>query len=148
MSDNLFNRKITDMLIEDEGMELKLYKCTAGKWTIGVGHNIEDKGISEDVAMFILSLDIKEAVADLVNIFNDYYKLPENVRLVLINMRFQLGSAGFQSFKNMIRHVSDFDYLDAAKEMKHSKWFYQTPERAKRLIDMMVQEGLDRENWK
>ena len=37
-----------------EEAEADLYKCPADKWTIGVGHNLESRGISEAIAMAIL----------------------------------------------------------------------------------------------
>ena len=30
------------------GERLRLYKCSSGKFTIGIGRNIEDNGISKD----------------------------------------------------------------------------------------------------
>jgi lysozyme len=43
-------------LIADEGLKLKPYKCTAGKWTIGVGRNLEDNPLSSaDCMYFMLS---------------------------------------------------------------------------------------------
>jgi lysozyme len=41
-------------LIADEGLELKPYKCTAGKWTIGVGRNLEDNPLSSADCMFFM----------------------------------------------------------------------------------------------
>jgi len=38
--------KLVDQIIEHEGLKLKPYHCPAGKLTIGVGRNLEDKGIS------------------------------------------------------------------------------------------------------
>ncbi|WP_413910534.1 glycoside hydrolase family protein [Desulfobacula sp.] len=37
-------KKIADQLIKHEGLRLKPYHCPAGKLTIGVGRNLEDKG--------------------------------------------------------------------------------------------------------
>lgn len=44
------------MLIRHEGLKLKPYQCTAGKLTIGVGRNIEDMGITEDEAIYMLRI--------------------------------------------------------------------------------------------
>ena len=38
---------IQEQLILHEGISLIPYKCTAGKWTIGVGSNLEDNGLYE-----------------------------------------------------------------------------------------------------
>ena len=63
---------------EHEGLELKMYQCPVGRWTIGVGRNIEDKGISEEEAMFLLENDIKECIEDLEKIFPDFDELAES----------------------------------------------------------------------
>lgn len=52
---------IEDQLILHERLKLKPYRCSAGKLTIGVGRNLEDKGISEEEALFLLRNDIAEA---------------------------------------------------------------------------------------
>ena len=41
-----------------ESLELKPYKCTSGKLTIGVGRNLEDIGITEQEAELLLLNDI------------------------------------------------------------------------------------------
>ena len=41
---------LKEMLIKNEGMELKPYQCTSDKTTIGVGRNLTDNGVSIDEA--------------------------------------------------------------------------------------------------
>lgn len=129
--------QIENMLLIDEGMELFPYKCTANKWTIGVGRNIEEKGISKAEAMFMLKNDIRECYLDLQKIFEGFHKFPEQIQYVLINMRFQLGQGGFRSFKNMIHAFKHSHYKQAALEMQNSKWHRQTTKRANRLINIV-----------
>ena len=52
-------QKITDQLIRHEGLRLTPYRCPAGRLTIGVGRNLEEKGISEQEAMVLLENDNK-----------------------------------------------------------------------------------------
>ena len=131
---------VRQMLIKDEGLRLKPYRCTAGKLTIGVGRNIEDKGISEKEAVFLLGNDISECVDDLNSLFNDFLQLPEDIQHVLINMRFQLGPKGFRGFRMMINAVKAADWPEMIRQMKDSSWYVQTPNRANRLISLV--EGL------
>ena len=46
-------KKIKDQLIQHEGLKLKPYQCPAGRLTIGVGRNLEDKGITEKLSLSI-----------------------------------------------------------------------------------------------
>ena len=47
-------------LLADEGVRLRPYQCSSGKWTIGVGFNYEDRGL--DVLEAIIGRPINLAV--------------------------------------------------------------------------------------
>ena len=131
---------ITDQLIKHEGLKLKPYHCSAGKLTIGVGRNLEERGISEDEALYLLNNDISECIADLKKLFadvNEFTTLPEGVQRVLIDMRFNLGGSGFRGFKKMINAIKEKDFAQAALEMQNSKWFEQFGNRGITLVSMM-----------
>jgi lysozyme len=51
-------KTLIDELVRDEGMRTKPYHCTAGKLTIGVGRNIEEVGITEEEARYLLENDL------------------------------------------------------------------------------------------
>jgi lysozyme len=129
--------KIRKQLIEHEGMRLKPYKCPAGKLTIGIGRNIEDKGITEAEAFELLFNDVNECIGDLWGIFPWFDKYPENIQLVLVDMRFQLGSKGFRGFRLMIRAVENMDWPEMIRQMRDSAWYGQTPNRANNLIRLV-----------
>jgi lysozyme len=74
---NFFQKKLTDQLIKHEGLRLKPYHCPAGKLTIGVGRNLEDKGITEEEAVMLLENDIQECLKDLGTIFQAFDLLPK-----------------------------------------------------------------------
>ncbi len=40
--------RLEKQLRADEGERLKPYRCTAGKLTIGVGRNLDDRGITKE----------------------------------------------------------------------------------------------------
>jgi len=65
-------KAIEKQLIDHEGMEKKVYRCPAGKLTVGIGRNLEDKGITEEEALFLLRNDIAECEDDLRSIFMEY----------------------------------------------------------------------------
>ena len=119
------------------GLRLTPYHCPAGKLTIGVGSNLEDKGITEQEALTLLGNDIEECRRDLEEIFQGFDLLPEPVQLVLVDMRFNLGPNRFRNFKRMIAAVKNQDFNGAAAEMKDSRWYSQVGERAKTLVKMM-----------
>ena len=127
---------IEDQLILHEGLRLKPYRCTAGKLTIGVGRNLDDKGITYDEAMFLLRNDIAEVTAQLER-FDWFRALGPVRRKVLVDMAFNLGMAGLLGFQKMIAALARGDYKAAADEMVDSAWYHQVGTRARRLVEMM-----------
>jgi len=124
-----------------EGFRQFPYKCTAGKTTIGIGRNLDDKGITYAEAKMLLKHDLANCQWDLENIFPKFNSYPGPVQEVLMNMRFQLGYGGFRSFKRMIAAVIQEDYIKAASEMRNSKWYEQTTKRAEDLSTIMEKQG-------
>lgn len=131
--------KVRQMLVNDEGYRQFPYKCTAGKLTIGIGRNLQDRGISKDEAYFLLNSDIDYFADFLEQKLPFFNQLTENRQNVLINMCFNLGTTGFMRFKKLLEHVKNHDYEKAVLEMRRSKWVSQVPNRAKRLCDMMLE---------
>jgi lysozyme len=129
--------RITEILERDEGFRSKPYRCTAGKLTIGIGRNIEDRGITREEAQFLLNNDIKLSVAEL------RVKLPWFDRLdvvrqdILINMHFNLGWQRLSQFRNTLKAVEEGRYNDAADGMLESLWARQVGARAARLAESM-----------
>ena len=130
-------------LKEHEGLRLKPYRCTEGKLTIGIGRNLEDRGISESEAEYLLSNDVDEVLQRLqeVPVFN---QLDVTRQAVLANMAFQLGFAGLSKFRRMWAALEAGHYGVAAMEMMNSRWAVQTPNRAYQL-SVMMREGGDAE---
>ncbi len=161
----MLKHSLKDQLILHEGIKLKPYKCTANKWTIGVGRNLEavglsreeqakifsspglsklevidvllDRGITEDEAMYLLDNDIKVCTVD-VEKFPWFKDLNEVRQKVIIDMRLNLGLAGLKDFKRMIAALEVGDYVKAAEEMKDSEWYWEVKNRSRRLVKMMA----------
>lgn len=127
---------IFDMLEKDEGFRSKPYKDTVGKLTIGIGRNLDDRGISLAEARFLLKNDVAECVRDL-SLYSFWENANDSRKAALINFRFQLGLAGFQKFKNTIAKITAGDWGGAADAMLESRWATQVPARAKRVTDML-----------
>lgn len=130
--------KLTDMLVDHEGMRRKPYRCTAGKLTIGVGRNLDDRGISPDEAMYMLANDIRDSRRELSAAFPWFDKLDEVRQAVLIDMCVNLGLSRLQGFRNTLSLIGVGKYEAAAQEMLNSKWAEQVGRRAQRLSRMMA----------
>ncbi|MFW6271317.1 MAG: glycoside hydrolase family protein [Bacillota bacterium] len=128
--------KIHKQLILHEGIRLKPYNCTGGKMTIGVGRNLEDKGINREEALHLLANDIKDVKEELDE-FYWFEELSEIRQRVIIDMAINLGVSGLLKFKKMITALKGGDYKRAAIEMLDSRWAKQVGGRADRLARMM-----------
>ena len=73
-----------------EGRRSKPYLDSVGKWTVGVGRNLSDKGLSDDEIDYLLANDLRECRADLAS-FPWFAGLDDVRRNVLIDMRLNLG---------------------------------------------------------
>lgn len=132
-----FEQKLDVILEDDEGKKLKPYKCSEGKLTIGIGHNLDAKGISEAVCALMLEEDRNEAIEGAKGLVSEFDQLPDNVKIVLASMVFQMGKQGVSQFVNMLRAVDAGDYETASIEMLDSLWAKQTPNRAYKLSRLM-----------
>lgn len=130
---------IRDLLLREEGLVLRPYNCPAGFLTIGVGRNLEHRGISRDEAFMLLDNDIAACTEDAES-FGWFSAMSDNRKTVVVAMIFQIGLDGFHRFKNMIEALESFDYPLAAKEMLDSKWAKSdSPDRARRMAEMMLE---------
>jgi len=129
---------LRDQLYRDEGLRLHPYEDTVGKLTVGVGRNLDDKGISEEEADAMLSNDIQEVEEGLANEIPWIVHLDDVRKAVLLNMAFNLGVGGLMSFSNMLQAVQEWDWEWAGKEMENSRWWNQVGRRAARLKEQMV----------
>jgi lysozyme len=139
---SLLNNESSEVLKQQlkrhEGVKYEPYLCTAGKQTIGVGRNLDDLGISEDEAMYLLDNDIKRVEKELEGKVSFISNLSENRKIVLINMAFNLGINRLMKFENMFSALENQNYQAAADEMLDSRWAKQVGNRANELADMMV----------
>jgi lysozyme len=127
-------------LINDEGLKLKLYRDTVGKMTVGVGRNIEDRGISEDEALYMLGNDISIVLRDLDAVIPEWRALDEPRARALANMCFQLGRVRFCQFTKMLDAIRKHDFAEAGREARDSLWYKQVPNRADRVIKLLEGE--------
>jgi lysozyme len=132
--------KLIDQLKRHEGLELKPYRCTAGKLTIGYGRNLYDRGITLDEAESLLVYDTHLATEDAMRyVDNDYAweELNEARQAVIINMAFNLGLGRLSKFVRLKAALLEGDYERAAQSMEQSLWYKQVGRRSKELVKQM-----------
>jgi lysozyme len=132
------NRKrLEETLMRHEGLRLEPYRCSEGKLTIGIGRNLDNNGISEDEAKYMMWNDVFECEEKLRK-FSWFESLSDIRQEILINLHFNIGHTSFLKFKKMIWALENGDYTGAATEMKDSRWYNQVGIRAEQLVKAML----------
>ena len=160
------SRNILDKQLRvDEGCILHVYKDSLGLYTIGIGRCLETKGLSVTECNYLnldvydkkgvidalkvrgitqveadqlLSNDINEFTDELYNRITWIESAPEVVKIVLLNMAFNLGIAGLMSFHTTLGLIQSGNYIEASNQMLLSKWKDQVGDRAVRLSNLLA----------
>src|SRR3990167_9230859 len=115
---------IRDCLIRDEGVRLKPYRDSVGKLTIGVGRNLDDKGLTR-------------AEADVAHRLPWSAQLDEPRRGVLVMLAFNAGIGGLLTFRKMLAAMGRGAWAEAARELLDSDYAQQVGPRAHRLAKQL-----------
>ena len=122
--------KLKEQLIRHESLELKPYRCTSDKLTIGVGRNLEDVGITQDEAMYLLENDLKNVKSQILKEYPWTSYLDEVRFAALTNFVFNVGIGTASKFVNAMGLLKDGSYDMAADEFLNSRWAKQVGQRA------------------
>ena len=128
--------KLIKQLKKHEGVELKPYKCTSNKLTIGIGRNLEDVGISENEAEYLLMNDL-DTYMTAAKTYDWYNGLNDARKAVIVNMLFNMGQTNFNKFLKMKQALDVGDHAEAAKQMLDSRWAKQVKGRSEELAAQM-----------
>lgn len=126
-----------------EGKRARVYLCPAGFKTIGVGHRVKagesfaGLKLTESQIQQIFREDMVSAYVAAKCSVKDFDKLPEEVKLILADLGFNLGKAGLQKFKRAIAACDAGDWPRMAQELRNSKWFRQVGKRSKNHVAML-----------
>ena len=134
ITETRIERQEIGQILKDEGLRRCQYKDTLGHSTIGVGHLVLDKDflqecINEEQIIDLLIKDYRYAKS---NVEKRYPWAEGEVKLILINMTFQLGENRLAKFKNMLSSLEEGDYRRATIELLDSSLHRQTPKRIER----------------
>ena len=145
-------------LIAHEGLRLQVYQDTLGIDTIGIGRNLEDRGITKEEmdwmdipnmdaiyeygiteadAMYLAQNDVQIVEEELVRSHPCVEELDAVRQLVLVDMAFNMGVPRLSKFKKMWAAIHENKFDVAAKEMLDSRWANQVKSRSTKLAQAM-----------
>lgn len=129
--------KLRTLLIQHEGLRTHPYEDTVGVLSVGVGRNLDSRGLSMEEVHFLLDNDIKISIEELSRTFDWFDLLNEPRRDALISMHFNMGLTSLLKFKKTLAFFSKSLWLAGAEEMLDSKWADQVGQRAIDLSTMI-----------
>tara|TARA_Y100001963_G_scaffold142357_1_gene211823 strand:- start:509 stop:1006 length:498 start_codon:yes stop_codon:yes gene_type:complete len=143
-----FRQRLTKEITSDEGCVLEVYNDHLGYKTVGVGHlvkpedpewemNVGDpitQTRSDELFFYDINIVLKECEERFHNNWRDW---PEEVKLIIANMAFNLGLTRLVKFKKMFAAINKEDYNTAAKEGLDSRWAKQVYNRSRRLMNRL-----------
>ena len=139
--------KLREELEKDEGVKYEVYLDHLGYPTFGIGQLITDDDpecgasvgteVSSDRVQEAFDSDIESVVSDCERLYVQFEHLPEEVKLIVANMMFNMGYTRLSKFKGMKRGVDARNWEAAADEMVDSQWYNQVTNRADRLVVRM-----------
>lgn len=133
--------KVIGYLKNAEGFSGKPYRCSSGALTIGYGRNLDNKGISDKEASFLLGNDVEETWAELQKVIPWIRKLNTARQDALIELGFNLGISGLMDFKRTLAEIENQRFETAAKYLLESRWAKQVGETRSRRIAEMIRTG-------
>ena len=144
----------------EEGFEPRVYRDTVGKKTVGIGFNMDAPGAKEIWA----KAGIKESYDDVkagkqlltkasaeslynttagiaksgaAQLVKNFAELGQHQKTALEDMVFQLGKTGAMGFSKFRAAVEDGNFAEAARQLKNSKNYKDTPYRVLRRAYML-----------
>ena len=131
-------------LEEHEGFRSKVYKCTAGFDTIGIGYNLQtnmlklsaneikslyDVGVTHEKAVYYAKLCCNMVETELSRELSWYDTLDSNTKFVLISLGFNMGVQGLLKFTKTLALIRVGKFTEASRELLNSKWATQVDKK-------------------
>jgi GH24 family phage-related lysozyme (muramidase) len=152
------NSQAETRIAEYEGKRAHVYTDTAGHPSVGIGFNLDrqgakealeavgadydkvrsgDQDLTDDQISKLFQQDLDKAVNDATSAVSNFSSLNDPRQFVVVDMIFNLGSAGFGQFHHAIDAIQKEDWETAGEQMKQSSWYSQVGHRAEKDVQMM-----------
>ena len=145
--------ELVKMIAIHEGIVLNVYQDHLGINTVGIGRNLDDRGITdgellfmnktiddiydngltEEEAYYLCMNDIAIVEKELLANKPILLQLNDVRQMVLIDMAFNMGVPRLMQFKDMWLAIEKVNYPLACEEMIDSRWAGQVGSRAMKL---------------
>lgn len=129
--------KLKQILINHEGYKEQIYIDTIGKHIIGIGRNLDERGVLPAEIDMMFDHDSQYFYDQLDSYFSWFSALTMARQIALIDLCF-MGFKKFLEFEKMIEYLAVFDYDNATDELLDSDWAKQVGRRADDIAMILV----------
>jgi|TARA_R110000803_G_scaffold147817_1_gene213283 lysozyme len=131
--------RLIEMLRRHEGVRDKVYMCSAGYETIGVGRNISESGLglSDDEIDYLLNNDINRCREELSREYFWFNTLDVVRKEALIDLSFNIGQTKLRGFVKALECMAENNFEKAGEEFYDSKWAKQVGDRSLEICQMI-----------
>ena len=137
-----FMEKLRLTLEVDEGIVFEIYDDHLGHKTTGIGHLIIETDrefgmpvgtpVDAERVTELFEADIASVLRDVEYLFPDFDKLPDQAQVTCASLMFQLGLPRYTLFSKHRVCIELGDWYGAARELRNSRLYQQTPNRTER----------------
>ena len=126
-----------------EGFRDHIYKDSVGKPTVGYGFLVAalspdelklNGGKTEPMSKKILNLKVTKLQKRVLECLPWLSSKPQSIQDTILEMAYQLGLAGLLGFRHTLGCIEAGDYAQAAKNLRASLLYRQTPKRVEGYI--------------
>ena len=129
----------------NEGCKLSAYRDSRGYWTIGYGFKLPSnfpRKITQKTADMLLAREAVKALAGAKKLVPNFDSQPKNIKLVLVDLSYNLGVSGLSKFVKMLDACNDKEYGLMAVELQNSLWYDQVGDRGPRNVKIVRNCGI------
>ena len=119
-----------DLIRQNEGIRLKPYTDTAGKLTIGVGHNLTDDGLTPIQVEIIFQDDLHSTQQNLLAGIPWTANLDEVRAAVMLDLAFNMGMSTLYTFTTFLKLMAAGAYADAGDDLLNTAYATEVGKRA------------------
>ena len=114
--------RLKKILISHYGIRTHPYEDDSGVMSIGVGRNLDTKGLSVAEVDHLLENDIQISEKELSESFDWFDSLNTPRRHALTTLHYTLGMKNLMKFRKTLSLLSENLFLEASEEMLDTKW--------------------------
>ena len=141
---------------QHEGFSETPYPCTAGKMTVGIGYNFQDRGLADleqvigrkfdgrithPEARAVLRADLLRIGQDLARRLSWFARLDPVRQIALIDMG-MMGVPKLMKFTTTLPAIERGDWMTAAAGIRGSKWARDVKQTRAGRVARMIETGL------